>query len=55
MVPIGTFSEPSECFHASNRMISSFSVIAFVMRGAGSPSRIGVSSAPMCWYTIRTL
>ena len=69
MVPIGTFSEPGElsgteadggsrpplCFHANNRMIPSFSVICFVMCGAESPSRMGVSSAPMSRYTIRTL
>ena len=61
MVPIGTFFEPGElsgteadggsrpplCFHANNRMISSFSVICFAMCGAWSPSRIGVSRAPM--------
>ena len=69
MVPIGTFSEPGElsgteadggnrpplCFHASNRMIASFSVISLAMRGAWSPSRMGASSAPMSRYTIRTL
>lgn len=69
MVPIGTFSEPGEfsgteadggsrpplCFHASNRMIASFSVISLVMHGAWSPSRMGMSSAPMSRYTIRTL
>ena len=69
MVPIGTFFEPGElsgteadggsrpplCFHANNRMISSFPVICFAMCGAWSPSRMGVSSAPMSRYTIRTL
>ena len=69
MVPIGTFSEPGElsgteadgfrrpplCFYANNRMISSFSVICFAMCGAWSPSRMGVSRAPMSRYTIRTL
>ena len=69
MVPIGTFSEPGElsgteadggshpplCFHANNRIISSFSVICFATCRAESPSRIGVSSAPMSRYTIRTL
>ena len=69
MIPIGTFSEPGElsgteadgfrrpplCFHASNRIIASFSVISLVMRGAWSPSRMGVSRAPISRYTIRTL
>ena len=69
MFPIGTFSEPGGslgieadggsrpplCFHANNRIISSFSVICFATCRAESPSRIGVSSAPMSRYTIRTL
>src|SRR5699024_7557502 len=58
IVPIGTFSEPCELsgtqadsgscppvvFYASNRLISSISVICFVMFGACSPSCIGLST-----------
>ena len=40
-------SHPPVCFHASNRLISSISVICLVMRGASSPSCIGQSIPPM--------
>ena len=69
IVPIGTFSEPCELsgtqadsgscppvvFYASNRLISSISVICFVMCGACSPSCIGLSTLPMSRYTILIL
>lgn len=69
IVPIGTFSEPCELsgtqadsgscppvvFYASNRLISSISVICFVICGACSPSCIGLSTLPMSRYTILIL
>ena len=61
IVPIGTFSEPCKLpgtqadsgscppvvFYASNRLISSISVICFVICGVCSPSCIGLSTLPM--------
>ena len=69
IVPTGTLFEPTELsgtqadsgscppvvFYASNRLISSISVICFVICGACSPSCIGLSTLPMSLYTILIL